>query len=286
MTINLTIINPFGVWQGSDHRLTDPNTRLVVDDYSIKHVIIRCPDGAALLAYAGIGKVKNLDISDWIRETLRGENRTLDQSFILIRENSTRDLGQLLYKHSIPHMYSIGAFLNGQPWCIQIRNFNSKAGVPDGSILNHFITAAKPIENSGQSFIFGDGEKAIPKKDRTTFFEMASRKPRQPKEFRDLLATIIRRSAKNMTGEKSISSSCVITYMPPTGEPFESKFYGGDKTHKPLITPMLLFGIDLTELQRGTIGNIHSKDSTKSTKEKSFDDFAENSVSPKNRLRQ
>ena len=50
MTLNLTIVNPFGIWQGSDHRLTDPNTGVVVEDFSVKHVILRCRDGLALLA--------------------------------------------------------------------------------------------------------------------------------------------------------------------------------------------------------------------------------------------
>jgi hypothetical protein len=49
-------------------------------DYSIKHAIFRCPDGVALLAYAGQGRINSLDLSDWLRETLRGETRTLDQS--------------------------------------------------------------------------------------------------------------------------------------------------------------------------------------------------------------
>ena len=106
------------------HRLTDPRTGRIVDDDVVKHVFLRCSDGAALLAYAGIGRLSGVEISDWIRETLRGESRTLDQSLILLRENATRDLGPQL-KGRMHHMFSIGAFLNGVPWFVQIRNFHA-----------------------------------------------------------------------------------------------------------------------------------------------------------------
>src|SRR5712691_6613249 len=153
MTLNLTIVNTWGIWQCSDHRLVDPATGELVDNYSIKHVILRCPDGAALLAYAGAGRIGSLDLSDWIRETLRGESRTLDQSFILIRENATRDLAPLLRARGIHHMFSIGVFLAGRPWVVQIRNFTAQAGVLNGTTLDHFETVAKEITDVGQGFV-------------------------------------------------------------------------------------------------------------------------------------
>jgi hypothetical protein len=58
MTLNLTIVSSAGVWQCSDHRLVELDPRSgqvvrVIDDFSVKHVIFRCPDGSALLAYSG-----------------------------------------------------------------------------------------------------------------------------------------------------------------------------------------------------------------------------------------
>ena len=107
----------------------------------------------------------------------------MDESLIFIRENATKDLGALLSKRGIPHMFSVGAFLAGRPWCIQIRNFNPRAGLPEGPILDHFVTVAKQVDPSGQSFIFGGT--AVSDKDRCTLFGVASRKPRRPKEFRN-----------------------------------------------------------------------------------------------------
>src|SRR6266567_527499 len=150
MTLNLTIVNPWGIWQCSDHRLTDTVTGKLVDDYSIKHVILRCPDGAALLAYAGAGRINSLDLSDWLREILRGESRTLDQT------------------------------------CIHIRNFDPLAG---GIILNHFDTVAKEISHAGQGFIFGGDPGAVVPSDQKRLMTIAAKKPRHPKDFRKLLAS-------------------------------------------------------------------------------------------------
>jgi len=233
MTLNQTIINKWGIWQCSDHRVTDVATGKVIDDYSIKHVILRCPDGAALLAYEGAarmavaGRVGSVDLSDWVRETLRGETRTLDQSFILIRENATRDLARSLRANGIYHMFSIGAFLAGRPWTVQIRNFTAKAGDPNLVLLDHFETVAKEITGAGVGFVYGDPRAINPQEMVGKLMTLASRKPGRPKDFRN-----------------AISPGCVASYMPPKGEPFESEFHGKIAAPTPFVVPMLLFGIE------------------------------------------
>ena len=129
MTLTVTLINRHGIWQSSDLRICDPRTKTLVDDYSIKHVGFRCPDGAALVTYAGVGRVKDVHLSDWIRQFVRGESYTVDQTLIQIRQRATEDLGELLLEKQIPHMFSIGAFLNGMPWVAQIRTFSFHMGI-------------------------------------------------------------------------------------------------------------------------------------------------------------
>lgn len=246
MTLNLTIANRWGIWQSSDHRLTDAKTGKVVDDYSVKHLILRCPDGAALLCYAGIGRVNGLDLSDWLRETLRGETRSLDQSFILIRENATRDLAPLLRTQNIQHMFSIGAFLKANPWVVQIRNFGPRGG----AVLDHFDTVAKQIDEAGLGFSWGGGANVLASGDGELLATAANKKPRTPKEFRNLLASINRRAARTKSGQKTISPSCVTSYIPPAGEPADLEFHESKGAPKPMVIPLLLFGIDLSEMQR------------------------------------
>jgi hypothetical protein len=255
MTLNQTIVSRAGIWQCSDHRLVNPGTGEVVDDYSIKHAILRCTDGSALLAYAGVGRVGSVDISDWIRETMRGESRTVDQTLVLLRKNATRDLASRLLPHGIVHMFSIGAFLGARPWAVQIRNFNITNGAPE--ILDCFETVAREITADGQGFIFDPSGRAVTPSDRNKLLLAATKKPRDPEQFSKLMARINHRASQTAAGSLFISSGCVTTYIPPSGEPFSSKFYGEDfPLGKPAAVPTLLFGIDLTEIQRVMLGRM------------------------------
>ena len=66
MTLTQTIVAPWGVWQSVDFRLT--YKRKPLPDWSHKTVLIRCPDGGALLRYTGLGRFarNSADISVWI----------------------------------------------------------------------------------------------------------------------------------------------------------------------------------------------------------------------------
>ena len=237
------------------------------------------------MAYAGAV----VEISDWIRETLRGESRTLDQSFILIRENATRDLAPSLRAHGICHMFSIGAFLAGRPWAVQIRNFTARAGVLDLTPLDHFDTAAKEITGSGLGFLYGD-PRAINRRDLDKLMALAARKPRRPKDFRNALASINRRIAATPSGRRTISSGCVTSFIPPKGEPFESEFHGKVAGPTPFAVPTLLFGIDLTDIQRTMMQQMRQQGGTLSSSPDTglslqHERVAKDSVVPRNRLR-
>jgi hypothetical protein len=284
MTLNLTIVGPHGIWQCSDHRLTDSATGKRFQNHSVKHVIFRSKDGGALLAYSGAGRVKHIDLSDWIRETLRGESRTLDQSFIALRENADKDLAALLKGLGIVHMFSIGAFIAGRAWCVQIRNF-----VPSsGAVLDHFETAAAEFSAEGQGFLFGDPAAVTPS-DQRWLLKVAKRKPRKPSEFRKLLATINRRAAQTPAGRISVSPECVTTYMPPSIDPLEMQFHdaSGNASKAALITPFLLLGVDLTELTKAVASLPLSPVSAEQQAEVSrrVEETSREAVVPRNRLR-
>lgn len=288
MTLNQTIINRWGAWQSSDHRTVDLTNGQVIDDYSVKQVILRCPDGAALLAYAGASRMSLggavVEVSDWIREMLRGETRTLDQSLILIRENATRDLAPALRAKGILHMFSIAAFLAGQPWAVQIRNFTLK----DLVLLDHFETAGMKVPDSGLGFVYGD-PRAINLRHGEKLMALAKRKPRQPKEFRNALASMNRRVAETPSGRRTISPGCFSSYMPPKGEPFESEVHGVKAAPGPLIIPTLLFGIDLTDIQRTMLQQMRRPGALSTSPESTGlalqqERSAKESVVPRNRL--
>src|SRR5215203_5332540 len=118
MTLNITIVNQWGIWQCSDLRLTTWPGGKVVDDYSIKHVAVTATDGVALITYTGLGRVGGDSVADWLRRTIRGESRTIDETLVLIREAATKKLGSPAAKARIHHAFSVGAFARGQPWIL------------------------------------------------------------------------------------------------------------------------------------------------------------------------
>lgn len=105
MTLILGIIRKDYVWQSSDNRISVNKKRR--DDDSIKHVSLRCPDGAGLLSYAGLAEIKGMMTSDWIRKLLHGQTRTLEQSLVLITEEATKEVSD-----KCELIMLIGAFTN------------------------------------------------------------------------------------------------------------------------------------------------------------------------------
>jgi hypothetical protein len=273
MSLNLTIINAFGIWQCADHRLVNTSTMKIEDDESVKQVQLRCTDGSAVISYAGIGKLNGVSISDWVREILRGESRTVDESLIFLRENATRDLGPYL-KGRLHHMFTVGAVLGGHPWLAQIRNFTPTAKsllpAPQGS----FETAATKVGTSVVSafpplVLDADVKKLI---------QAAPKRPRKPEEFSELLASINRKVAAG-PAQKIVSPHCVTTYVPQKGEPFTTKFHDTSGVSRSLIVPMLLFGIDTTEMMKGMMRIVPGEAPP------DIDADASQAVKPQNRLR-
>jgi hypothetical protein len=251
VTLNLIIINRSGIWQSADFRGTDPKTGSIVDDYLPKHVALRCTDGSATLAYTGLAAAlvqnERVRISDWIRQILRGESRTVDQSLIYLRERATADLGPICAKHRIAHVFTIGAFLGGHPWLAQIRNFGFPPAV-FGPPVRDFITVAERIDDAGRFVALGTPNVVRPT-DLRKLDRVANIKPRQPKELRKLLAAINRRAAATKPNGHYVSPHCTTVYLPPAGEPFEHEIHAATGGSKPIVTPLLVFGIDMTDVQ-------------------------------------
>jgi len=216
-----------------------------------EQVCLRCTDGAALLAYTGVGTLRvgkepeTVRVSDWIRQILRGESRTVDQSLIYLRERATADLGPACEKDGIRHVFTVGAFLQGRPWAVQIRNFRFSPGVL-GPPARGFVTVAEQVADGGRFVALGTPD-VVPPADLRTLHRLANIKPRQPKEFRKLLAAVNRRAAATKPDGGYVSPHCTTAYLPPTGEPFERELHDVQGAPSPVVIPFLLFGIDTTE---------------------------------------
>jgi hypothetical protein len=155
-----------------------------------------------------------------------------------------------------------------------------------GPILDHFVSVQEEVTGPGSAYAFPP---AISPRDQKKLWEVATRRPCEPRDFQKLLASINRRTAENQSGPKTTSSGCVTVHMPPAGTPATTSFYGAEGGPIPLVVPTLIDGIDVTEMQKNTMRRLQAMaDSAGSAPKDSFSGDEEelrNSVIAKNRLR-
>jgi hypothetical protein len=256
LTLTITIAAPWYTWQCSDHRVTylkrKPNGQWHVDhreDDSVKHLLLRCKDGAALLTYTGLAKVGDDHISHWLRRQVRGSSRTLDETLIRIREAATADLARPAKAASRPHAFAVGAYLQQRPWAVGITN---TTGPPDFPILDEFTTEAVPADEP-KVMILGEGSEAVSDEDWTLLLRVAQRRPRRPEDYAQLLANVHRRTKhSNHPKRHTISEGCITSFIPPSGDGGQTRTHWGQpgQDTRLLPVPTVGFGIDLTETGR------------------------------------
>jgi hypothetical protein len=251
MTLNITVMNEWGSWQCADHLLWDTRSRTPRENLSAKQVNLECPDGRLMLTYAGIGDINGVEISDWIRETLRGQSRGINATIQALAANSTQDLAPLAYGARLRHLFSIVAhFKMGRRWLVQVRNLTVPAPGLRSVLLRKFEIATKEFNGTGIVTTFGV-DKAIVKADWALLNRATRVRPRQPRDFSGLLAAVHERAAASPAGAGYISSRCVTTYMPAdpssVGESFS---HGAPRGVPEIVIPQMLFGIDLTPTTR------------------------------------
>lgn len=219
MTLNMTIVAPWGVWQCYDHRLTTiKGTKVWREDLFVKHVTLQCSDGGALITYTGLGAVdlpgeRDVCISDWLRRLLRARVRTVDQTLILVREAATRDLAGPAKRARLEHAFLVGAFLGGRSWWAIIANVGEP---PDFPVVDRFATAAGPADTKPQKLVGGAGRDAISEDDWALLEHITHHRPSKPDDYCQVLADIHRRTQRSRRrGWKTISEACTTVYMPP-----------------------------------------------------------------------
>jgi len=249
MTLVISLVTEYGAWASLDHRLTEfPDGRLITDS-SVKHVILRCCDGCALVSYTGLGRVGRIDLSRWIREVLRGESRTVDESLIDLREQATARIGLPAKRLDVAHLFLAGAFIDGQPWAAEIRNFRSATGLTPGGIQPVFETAAM---HAGEPMLAvgGAGRDAILDSDRKLLARIRKRRPSRPEDYMTVLGAVSRRAAESRhPAAQTVSRSCTVVFIPPSGNGVKKEWYGPEEGRSlaPNGFSHLLFGIDLDE---------------------------------------
>jgi hypothetical protein len=252
MTCLLGIVTPWGAWMASDHRLTRLPGGELITDASVKHLGMRTKNGSAMLTYTGFGQVGGEDVSDWLRTTLRGESRTLEETADLIAARASGRFGAMALRGGVLHVFVMTAFSGGQAFVATIANTDTPFNVDSPQLRRDFVVA--PMRIIGPFRLYGGaGAFAVAPADRELLERVSEKRPRDPQEFLALLAAVNRRTAgSGRPGSQTMSAGCVASYLPSEEDGTMATEVFGDEGDVKKIAwpPYLLFGIDATEMMR------------------------------------
>jgi hypothetical protein len=249
MTLNQTIVAPWGIWQCADYRLTDLKTNQPVENWSYKTVQVRCSDGGALITYTGVGRFdlsgKSPDVAEWIAGQLNGHAATVGDAIQRIQTVASSSLARF-GQH---HIFSIGAISQGQIFAVVIANTESRTDWRDHPPRSAFEIGAQQVVDEALLIVTGE-TRAISPADWDLLNTVARRRPRRGKDFLELLAGVNRRAAEHKTYGRYISKECCVSYMPPKVDGVVGKAFGDNVPHRMIAIPMVFFGLDSTQLAR------------------------------------
>jgi hypothetical protein len=249
MTLIMSWITPHGSWQSVDYLVTRGNVHVKLDEP--KQLSIHCGiplhegNVRMLLGYTGLAEFPDgTPTIRWIRNTLRGFNRTHVDTLAFLIERLDRDLGQsqawrnvLIFSVIIHEPHTGKRFhvhiSNIGPGLVPVRKF-SQSGievVPGGAVFVPsnplVVTAAVRQRLERLSFV----------------------RPNKPSDYQGLLAVVNRRfAAKN--AKAKVSKWCKVSYMSNEGTAVETKVYR-ERTDPPLDEGgmgMIFRGFDMTDI--------------------------------------
>jgi hypothetical protein len=260
MTLAMSLVTSYGTWASTDHRLTSHPDGRVITESSVKHVVITCSDGSALISFTGLGRVGRIDVSAWARGILRGEGRTVDETLIDLREQASRSIGPRAHSLGVQHAFLAGAYLSGRPWALAIANIRHSTPLAPVQLQPTFETsgveATEPVLLVG-----GYGQYAVSDADRALITRISRRRPARPRDYMQVLGDVTRRAAESShPAGRSISRSSTVVFMPPSGTNVLQEWYGPeDERHSaPPAFSHILFGIDLSEAMTPMIDMVNA----------------------------
>ena len=208
MTLNITILTPWGIWQCSDFRLADYNkSPTQFHDMSVKHIVLHCPDGTALITYTGLGRFSDRSVppsfpagkvhypsvntADWLAQRLSGVTRTIIDTSNQISRECERLVAAIRYTGELT--LSIGAFIAGQPRFFLISN----TYLPNHTALTkpgrQFFVSEYSF--SGSLVVYAGELRAVNDSDRQLMLKVTTHRPRRQEEFTELMHEVNERAS-------------------------------------------------------------------------------------------
>jgi hypothetical protein len=124
----ITVIRPEGIWQSADNRVMRGGK--LEDDAAPKQLDIMCPPFGSgpriLMAFTGLAEFSGgTPTHQWLRETLRGEQRFIMPMFDHLRDRLTSDVGATrLWQNEL--ILSCGIFEGEKRFYAEVRNLEPR----------------------------------------------------------------------------------------------------------------------------------------------------------------
>lgn len=251
MTLVITVLSHHGLWQSTDHQLTRGGEAL--PDSSVKNTYLEAEDGKAMIAYAGVGKVNDMQISEWVRGVLRGKKRNLVDHLSVLRDAANRKLLAKSKESRTPHTFSVAAYKNGQPTLYMITN----RVIQDGKhiIGDKFDWRCLVLSDTQYRFVInveGQGALALSKTEgRDLITKTIRRRIARPSLGKDVGAVLARLNAKASNDQRSegkVSQNCMVTYLASSTDGVVTWFFGWDPSVKKPMLQDVAGGFDVTNI--------------------------------------
>lgn len=253
MTMIITMIRPEGVWQSADNRVTLKGK--IINDITPKLLHIVCPPFSngpqILMAFTGLAELPDgTPMLQYIRETIRGENRAIVPMVEHLCSRLTRDVGRSIYwRHML--ILSCGIFEGDKRFYLEIRNRDANTRV---SKRTFEYSAAEITEPT--FFIGGSGRDRIAPEDIELLRRQSKIRPAHWQDHLGLLAGVNRRTAKKV---RSVSPWCQTAFLSSETHGAEMRrFTRPGEPPVPEGIEMIFGGVDFLELSRDMTRRVQS----------------------------
>jgi hypothetical protein len=219
MTLNITVLTRKTIYQSSDFRLTNIDTKQVITNASMKLVTLQYGEWEGFVSYTGIGRWKQRDTSEFILEWLSGLNRA---SFIdvvaRIRDEGDRWLQEIeLAWQRLRHTFVLAGFTSSQPELALISNFEDCYGRNDPQASAALMVSSWRFQSKPLVVLTGC-KPAISRDQRRRLERFIQQGRDDPAGIRRRLADFNSRAATTAESMGMISPECAVASFRADGQ--------------------------------------------------------------------
>jgi len=248
MTLNMTLVAPYAIYQCSDFQLSVWNTQKQKYDelpyVCQKQIFVNSFDWSATVTFTGLGSTRTIKVDKWLA----------DQVISLPMDASYNDLIKRLFTatawlRGVPekdrrHTFIVTGFIGTAPIITLVSNFEDLDGAQLNTPKNDLFRSEKRPRNP--RLVLTGWKQAVRKEDRLLLRNQIRRNI-LPQDFHDLLAKVNVRSAESDEAESTVSKACFTAHLLPDGTG-ESRPHGlsENEAYMPRFAdPMVRFGLKL-----------------------------------------